>query len=42
MAEHTKNARKSTHDKHINVSKPVQSQKKTKTGRYHPNNGKRR
>jgi hypothetical protein len=42
MAEHTKGARKSTHDKHTNRSKPVQEQKKTKNGNYKPNNGKRR
>jgi len=33
---------KKNRDKHEGASKPVQNQKKTKSGRYHPNNGKRR
>lgn len=40
--EHSKNARPSTSDKHTNRSKPVAEQKKTKSGNYKPNNGKRR
>lgn len=42
MADHKKNARPSTKDKHENRSKPVEKQKKTQNGNYKPNNGKRR
>lgn len=42
MAEHKKNARPSTKDKHQNKPKPPAQQKKTQNGNYKPNNGRRR
>lgn len=41
MAEHTKNARGSTHDKHTNRHTTVANQKKTLNGNFKPNSGKR-
>lgn len=42
MAEHTKNKRSSTHDKHTDRQKPVSKQKKTDIGRYKPGGKQKR